>query len=506
MLAVLVLLSGLAARGTTAAPSPADHSVAKAHAEVIAHGVTALPADQVAWRVVEDTAELPGDANIEQRALGFALATEGSILNADAATGQRTRLAVGEAVFVPDQAEQVRASLGGAAVAYDRIALVPAANAQDAGGDTLIFDDDAFAAPSGDRDLALVRDVLFRDEITPIDDTGTPILILATTASVTVKTVDGPKQTLKAGESATFDGGVQVSPGPGAGLDDGASFVAALIGPEVPNGDTVLPAAPTDGGADAGTGTGSVTLVMHDCVDEVAFEDLSPDVCAVATDGFDTRLFGPTDSSDLPALSLGDAAPGDDGSFTWSGLAFGDYDLVETGHPDGDDRYVAPGFPRIHGSALTGYAIGLDEANPDVRIDVYNLPARPLPPSAASDHTITVRVHACPAGMTVGDYDGDACGPPAESMGVTLLQPPADAGGEWGAFDPAETIDDEAYTWTFPDIEASVYRLTLSLPNGYDQFAVPNTELDGDSGDYLIRPYGNGQGVIVDVYVLRSGS
>src|SRR5215211_5286884 len=86
MLMVALLLSvPLARMGASAqesddpnAPSPAED-----HAEVIAQGIGAIPAEQVAWRLVEDTAEPVGEADFEARALGFAVATEDALLLAD---------------------------------------------------------------------------------------------------------------------------------------------------------------------------------------------------------------------------------------------------------------------------------------------------------------------------------------------------------------------------------------------------------------------------------------
>src|SRR5437867_10141318 len=53
------------------APSPARVGQA-----VIAQGVAEMPAAQIAWRVVQDTADVPGEAEYEGRALGFAVALE----------------------------------------------------------------------------------------------------------------------------------------------------------------------------------------------------------------------------------------------------------------------------------------------------------------------------------------------------------------------------------------------------------------------------------------------
>src|SRR5262245_52094537 len=56
-------------------PSPAQ-----GHAEVIAHGVSQMPAQQIAWRVVIDSAENLDTAEPLSRPLGFALADQDAIV------------------------------------------------------------------------------------------------------------------------------------------------------------------------------------------------------------------------------------------------------------------------------------------------------------------------------------------------------------------------------------------------------------------------------------------
>src|SRR5215218_1141784 len=56
-------------------PSPAQGT-----AEVIAHGVSQMPADQIAWRVVTDDAENLDTAEPLSRPLGFALADQDAII------------------------------------------------------------------------------------------------------------------------------------------------------------------------------------------------------------------------------------------------------------------------------------------------------------------------------------------------------------------------------------------------------------------------------------------
>ena len=234
--AIAVLLAAPAGAAVLRQLAPDAPSPARGHAAVVAHGVAALPTGQLAWRVVEDLAEGPDDAPIQERALGFALADAGAVLVNDLGAGTQARLAAGEAAFVPAGAQQQRASLGPAPTPYYRLALVAAADAADDGGDRLLFAGEPFAVPArggGGRghDLDLVRDVLGPNEASELPDVGFPTLVLATAGEVQVETFAGdPAVTLAAGEAAAFDGDLVVV----AGGNRGASFVAALVGPEVP--------------------------------------------------------------------------------------------------------------------------------------------------------------------------------------------------------------------------------------------------------------------------------
>ncbi len=243
LVALLVAILGLsAALGAVAAArqlAADDASPAQGHAQVVAHGVAAVPSGEVAWRVVSDTADLEDDAETQERALGFALADQDAFLINDLSFGTQARLAAGEATFVPSGVQQQRIALGDAAAAYYRIALIPAGDADDAGGDDLIFSGEGFAA-AGNRDLDLVRDVVAADDEAQLADTGFPTLVLATAGSIEVETADGAAPTtLAAGEAAEFEGALSITT---TGAEE-ATFVAAVIGPEVPALPTPSPTA-----------------------------------------------------------------------------------------------------------------------------------------------------------------------------------------------------------------------------------------------------------------------
>src|ERR671910_2237014 len=60
-----------------------DPSPATRHAQVIAHGVAPMPADEVAWRLAVDRAMPPARADAEERLAGFILADKGVVALVD---------------------------------------------------------------------------------------------------------------------------------------------------------------------------------------------------------------------------------------------------------------------------------------------------------------------------------------------------------------------------------------------------------------------------------------
>ena len=89
-------------------------SPARGTAQVIAQGLTAPPADKVAWRIIRQPIPERIDArpsNRMQASAGFLLADDTAIFVADQRTKLRTRLSPGEAQFVPSGANQTWASL-----------------------------------------------------------------------------------------------------------------------------------------------------------------------------------------------------------------------------------------------------------------------------------------------------------------------------------------------------------------------------------------------------------
>jgi hypothetical protein len=420
-------------------PSPAQD-----HAQVIAQGVSAMPANQVAWRVVVDQAEPNEEAQPEERALGFALADEDAIVVNDLSDGSQTRLAAGEASFVGNGIVQHRASLSDQTVSYYRLALVPAESASDEGGDQLVFAGDGFAAPDGNRDLDLVRDVLQADEKTSIDDSGNPTLILVTAGELEIDTGSGEPETLGAGDAAEFSGTLDLT----GALDGETAFVAAVIGPDVP-------APPRF--------SGTIALGVYACEPGVTADDFDgasdPDSsgCAPVTENFDIDLVSGDD--DIP---LSQAENVDDGIYRWNFLPFGDYSLGEASTvPDGYTDLI---FYDVNGEALESNDLSISRDNPDVRVNLFLFAPEVVTGS------VTVRVSNCPPGMTPEQLTGDVCDPTTEGFDVTLELLTGDGQGDALALDDA-TEENGAYTWT--DIDLSNVADGEARPLGIHEDTLP---------------------------------
>jgi hypothetical protein len=255
VLLALVVAIPFGVLGVVAAPGPDAPSPAQGHAEVIAHGVVPLPSPQGAWRIESVSVPLPDKAQAATWPLGFALASKNAILLVDQATGDKTRLAAGEASLVRDQTSQTRSSLGTSAATYFALALQSASSSQPiASGSKLVFESDAFAVPQGDHDLDLVRDVLSKNTTGHIADQGAPVLVLATAGSLDVKSsANTTTHTLKSGEAQLLSGSLTITPAGSAG----ATYVAAVIGPEVKT-----PTTPTPTATPLPNGTAQATVMV----------------------------------------------------------------------------------------------------------------------------------------------------------------------------------------------------------------------------------------------------
>ncbi len=237
----LLLPAGLALRQAVAQEDgPNVPSAARVGQAVIAQGVSEMPASRIAWRVLRDTAEVPGAAEFESRALGFAVAAEDAILVSNRGTGQQALLAQGEASFVPIGSDERRESMGETATRLFRIALVPAEQAGEAAGDEMIHAGAPFDAPDGRRDVSLVAErglCTLRDSGRSItrtagDSNGFPILVVVIEGLLEVTPREGEPVRLDTGQALEIVPPVTLKSL--LNTDRCTSYVIAVIGPRLP--------------------------------------------------------------------------------------------------------------------------------------------------------------------------------------------------------------------------------------------------------------------------------
>jgi hypothetical protein len=519
---LVVLPLGAAAARQLAQPggSPATGS-----AQVVTQGVATLSGNQVAWRVVERTAPPRGQAKPAKRALGFVLASDEPILLTDLVSigTQGTqqpqdvaRLAPGEAFLVKEGIREARASLSDQTVKYLAMELVAAADVDNIGSGKLLFKSDPFTAPTGERDIDLVRNVLEAGEQATVPDTGGSTVILATDGAIDILPEGGrAKTSLVAGESSKFDEGqlqiTGVSPSgakrvPVAAMTDllaqqsttVAAYVVAVIGVEIPPPSTPTatavpptetPVPPTETpvpptATSTPQVTGSIAVAVYNCPPGMTADDLVGDTCNPADPGYDFALTTP----DGGTLKLADAASKDSG-WTWSGLAPGQYGLVENPLPEGFESYFIPGSDAVSGSPDKGYTITIDESAPDVQLTVYNFqPVR--------TGSITVLVFNCPPSASPDNYSPTAC-PAAQGgsydfslSGPTLATPLTVA--------DASTFQ-VGFAWS--DVPFGKYALQeTQFPPRYSQVDVPGSSYDDSLGGYVVEVGPDSPDVTVSVY------
>ena len=206
-----------------------DPSPANRHAQVIAHGVAAMPADEIGWRLTVVRAVPPTRADAEERPPGFILADKGIVALVDQDGRRLARIAPGEAIWNEAGAMRAVVGLERKAPDYYDIALVPAEEVPESSPG--VIGGAPFVAPTGDAfDVDLVRDVLNRTEESVVSTGPSPALLLVTSGTVYMESTSAGLVEMTAREAAQVTGEVVIT---GASRAP-AAFVVARIGPEVP--------------------------------------------------------------------------------------------------------------------------------------------------------------------------------------------------------------------------------------------------------------------------------
>jgi hypothetical protein len=379
LLALAVSLFAVTPSGAARQADP-GFSPASGPAQVIAQGVVALPTGDAVWRTVRTRALLPADAPFEERPLGFVLASSGPLLLVDQETGEQIRLGSGEAAIVPAGTVQQRSSLGPQPVSYLSIELVGVDAPPPPADATVLQPGQPFPSPAGLHDLDLLSAALGAGQAFTIPDSGAKNVVLITDGAANVGRPGGEAVVLLAGEAASFSGQLEVSGASDGGEAQDVSFVVAMIGPEVPPaaGIAETPVPPTEIAETPAPATataetpateerGAITVQVYTCPPGMTAETVAAAACAPTVEDFDIIVSG--ESLEAP-LTLGDATAGE-GSFTWSGLPFGDYLIAEAVLPAGATTYILSARDTT-GDPDTGYRVTLDAANPELTVRIYN--------------------------------------------------------------------------------------------------------------------------------------
>jgi hypothetical protein len=213
---------------------------------------------------------------------------------------------------------------------------------------------------------------LVGDEVFTVPDSGAKNVILVTGGAANVGRPDGSPVVLLAGEAASFSGELQVAVAPSGAESEAASFVVAMIGPEVPAPGIPEPS-PAETSAVAGTpsaptGQGAITVEVFTCPPGMTAETLAAAACAPTLEDFDVTISG--DTLEAP-LTLGDAVAAGS-AFTWSDLPYGDYLIAQAVLPTGSTTYILSARDTT-GDPNTGYRVIIDAANPELSVRIYNL-------------------------------------------------------------------------------------------------------------------------------------
>lgn len=354
---------------SSAAQDDADYSPASGHAAVIAQGVVAMPDGDAVWRTVRARALAPDSAPFEERSLGFVLATGGPLLLTDQATGRQVRLGIGEAALVDDGTFQQRASLSGQPADYLSLELTRVDAPAPSEGAIVLQSGDPFTPPAGNRDLDLLSDAMTTGETLAVPDTGTSTVVLVTAGAAEITQSAAEPVVLLAGEAASFSGELQVAPAATGGIGS-ASFVIAMIGPEVPTPVVdVVAASPiaTETMQEPMPQVGSIVIQVFSCPPGMSAESFDPTACVPAEGDFDVTLAGATLEG---PLTLADAAVSGD-LYTWNTLPAGDYIVAEALLPDGYDSYLLAATG-VTGSEGVGFTVTLDPSASPLAVRIYN--------------------------------------------------------------------------------------------------------------------------------------
>jgi hypothetical protein len=464
LIGMVLLVLALGGGAIALADDATDPSPATGHAEVVAEGVESFSAQNVRWQV-ESVKVDPAKDPVAVAGPGFVVADKGAIL-VTTSNGAEARLAPGESIFLPAAGSTVTALTTTVATAK----TVVLTDASKTAGSDAVLTGDPIAAPTGRRDLDLVRDVLKSKEHALIENgDATPAVILVLKGAITVKNANGGTVELTAGKAGALTGPLTVT----ATSTSSAAFYAGIIGPEVEPAGTIA----AGGAAESPTATaeatgGRIDVVTYLCPAGVSVEAAAPETCG-QNSGLGSGQFsltgGSLESAATPLI--------DHGIWTWGGLDAGDYAVSVDQYPDGFADYAID----LNDSAShTGADIQVSLADgAEVTINVYFLASGE---ATAGGTALGLTFFDCPAGTTVDDLTqpsdpgctevadapfevtltGDALAAPETTDTLQAVSPQPSLGGDW--------------QWT--GLPAGSYTLTIA------------PQADGDTF-YIVQPCGD---------------
>lgn len=495
--------------GMVVGPSLAQSSVDPVPLAVIAHGVTPRPDGDVAWRVRPRRAPLPERGKGIMRPASFVLAEEGPVAIVALSGRVQSRLAPGEAVWLPPGLPAAVVSLEDLPVGYAQIELASAVELSGADWEQATA---TFTLPSRDEafDLKLASGVVrLRDAIT-VDAGIAPGLLYVTGGVVGVEQDDGERVQLTAGsvlevkdEVRLFGGSRQPATFVLASVAAAApaelpllNGVQATIAPVATGTPTVAPTStprprPTIAPIPTATAIPSPTALPTPTAVPAGEAEvgITAAICPVAYAGSDYQADCLSPASDVEfMLSMGEdlvrtEVANASGEVTFEGLPADDY-VIAAGVPgDFASSRVrcldATGVDIARRAATNQIAVSLvpddaiacdwfivpDDArgevdDPALTSQVQAAPeVSPTPEPEALIGSVSVHIRACPAEMTVDTLDPDACDVPPAGTTLSLLADDV----------PQGVFDVRPELWWWQNLPFGSFALVVNaIPEGFE--------------------------------------
>lgn len=227
-----------------AAAAPAVNAAAP-HAQVIAHGLVIMPADQQVWRVRELVLPAADDARSETGGFSFTLQRAGASVVRNDVTEKRARLEPGEAFFLSADDPYTRHAESEDSTVWIVELVAPGTATEEDEGDIVFTSETMSVLPQGVHDVELVRDVLLPGEEAVLGGHVGPGLVLATDGALEVASGDATDTLIAVDGLLTGDTPTLRNAGA-----DPVVYVAVLIGEPVRTTAPPASAASRDEGQD----------------------------------------------------------------------------------------------------------------------------------------------------------------------------------------------------------------------------------------------------------------